>query len=177
MQRHVDRQAQSRRSGRPPAFLLILYSTFLATWLVPSPAARAADLDDAQKLYRSGKYEECIEACAKGVEGISRDENWWILKARAELATGKYPQALETFEAAQSRYERSIPVLLAGYDVFRANNKPEEADGLLIAIRTLAVRTPWRYSDSGSKVALGRALLKGGADARQVLELFFDQAK
>jgi hypothetical protein len=41
----------------------------------------------------------------------------------------------------------------------------------------VAGRAPWRFSDPRSRVALGRALLLSGADARQVLELFYDRAK
>ena len=93
------------------------------------------------------------------------------------MAVGQYPQALQTYQAAVDRHERSIPLLMAGYEVLRANDRPREADESLIVIRALASRTPWRYADAASRTALGRSLLLSGADARQVLELFYDQAK
>lgn len=139
--------------------------------------ASGANVAEAQKLYKSGKYIECIAACDDAIEDERLDEAWWLLKIRAELATGQYSQALETFQAANDRHERSIPLLLLGYDVYRANDKPREADEMLLVIRALASRTPWRYTDAASRVALGRSLLRAGADARQVLELFYDQAK
>ena len=141
------------------------------------PAARAADLDDAQKLYKSGQYAECIAACADAIGDSRLDEGWWLLKIKAELTVGQYPQALQTYQAAVDRHERSIPLLMAGFDVLRANDRPREADEALIVIRALASRTPWRYTDCSSRTALGRSLLLSGADARQVLELFYDQAK
>ncbi len=57
------------------------------------------------------------------------------------------------------------------------NDRPQDAQVLLRSIRDLAAREPGRYSDADSRVALGRALILAGADARQVLELFFDPAK
>ena len=149
----------------------------LAVSVLTGAGAAGADLEDAEKLFKSGHYLECIAACAEGVSGNRPDEGWWVLKMRAELATGQYPQALETFDAATEQNERSIPILLAGYDVQRANGRPREAEELLALMRALATRTPWRYSDTASRVALGRSLVRAGADARQVLELFYDQAK
>jgi tetratricopeptide (TPR) repeat protein len=152
-------------------------------WLLPALVAvatlpaRAADLADAQKLFNTGKYAECITACADAIADNRLDEGWPLLKVRAELTTGQYQKALETYQAATERHERSVPLLLSGYDVYRANDNPAQADEVLLVIRALAARAPWRYTDSASRVALGRSLLLGGADARQVLELFYDQAK
>src|SRR5687767_8211941 len=156
------------------AFVAVAAVVVAATFAAP---ASAADLAAARKLFNSGKYVECVEACAEGVAEEPRDEGWWLLKVRAELATGQYPQALQTFEAANERHDRSLPLLLLGYDVYRANDRPAEADQLLIVIRALASRASWRYTDAASRIALGQALLRAGADARQVLELFYDQAK
>ena len=149
-----------------------------ANWAGAAAAAVASiDLADAQTLFNSGKYTECVAACAAAIADNRMDEGWWLLKISAELTTGQYPQALQTYQVAVDQHERSIPLLLAGYNVYRANGKPAEADEALLTIRALAARAPWRYSDSASRVALGRSLLLGGADARQVLELFYDPAK
>jgi tetratricopeptide (TPR) repeat protein len=139
--------------------------------------APAAELVDGQKLFNTGQYLECINACEKAIEADRFDEGWYLLKIRAELATGQYPQALETWEAAQDRHERSIPMLLVGHDVLRLNDRPDDAEQALLVIRTLAARAPWRYTDTASRVALGRSLVRSDADARQILELFYDQAK
>lgn len=157
--------------------MLVLSLAVSATVLGMTTAATGANITDAQKLFKSGKYLECIAACDDAIEDERLDEAWWALKIRAELATGQYSLALETFQAANDRHERSIPLLLLGYDVYRVNDRPREADEMLLVIRALASRTPWRYTDAASRVALGRSLLRAGADARQVLELFYDQAR
>ena len=149
----------------------------LAICLLISAPLFSAELDDAEKLYRGGKYAECIATCGKAIAAEQWQEGWRLLKIRAELATGKGAQALATLEAATKRYPTSIRLRLLGIDVLRANNRPEDADQLLQTIQELATRDPWRYSDATNRVVLGRALLLARADARQVLELFFDTAK
>jgi tetratricopeptide (TPR) repeat protein len=139
--------------------------------------ASAAELDDARKLFRSGKYSECIEACTKGLEDNPWVEAWWVLKIRAELTTGQYPLALKTYEAAIDRHAGSMPLWLLGQEALRYNDRAKDADILLAAARERGERTPWRYAETASKVALGRVLLLSGADARKVLEGYYDPAK
>jgi Tfp pilus assembly protein PilF len=146
----------------------------LAFWLAP---AAAAELEDAEKLFYSGKYSECITACQKAIDDNAWAEGWRLLKIRAQLATGKYAEALKSYEATAAVYRTSIQLRLLGYEVLRSNDRPKDADELLHTIRGLASADPWRYSDAANRVAIGRALLLAGADARQVLELFYDQAK
>lgn len=155
----------------------VLLSLVLGAFVLSPASASAAELADAQKLFKSGKYAECIAASTQGIAEARFNEEWWVLKLRAELATGQFAEALETFDAATDRHDRSLPILLLGHEVYRLNDKPREAEEMLAVIRAVAVRSPRRYTDAASRVALGRALLRSGADARQVLELFFDPAK
>jgi len=165
-----------RRAGRSRARVLLPLACLFA-WHVLSPSAHAAEVDDAQKLFNTGKYAECISACATAIADNRWHEGWRLLKIKAELATGQYPQALKTFETAIPRFPASIPLRLLGQQVLQFNDRPKEADVMLRSVQDLARREPWRYTDSAGRVALGRALVRSGADARQVLELFFDRAK
>ncbi len=146
----------------------------VACWL--SPVA-AAELDDAEKLFNSGKYGECIKACEQAIAGNAWPEGWRLLKIRAEMATGKYADALKSYETTAAVYRTSILLRLLGYEVLRANDRPKDADLLLKNIQRLASDDALRYADAANRVAIGRTLLLAGADARQVLELFYDHAK
>ena len=134
--------------------------------------ATAAELDDAQKLFYTGKYSECLEACQKAIKANAYNEGWRHLKIRAEMATGRYAEALKTYESTAALYRTSIVVRLLGNDVLRANDRPKDAEQILLTIRQLVTDDSWRYSDAVNRVAIGRTLLLAGADARQVLELF-----
>jgi tetratricopeptide (TPR) repeat protein len=152
----------------------IVIGLFLAGWHAP---ARGAELDDAQKLFYTGKYSECLDACQKAIKGNAYNEGWRLLKIRAEMASGRYAEALKTYESTAALYRTSIVLRLLGYEVLRANDRPKDAEQVLLNIKQLVTDDSWRYSDAVNRVAIGRTLILAGADARQVLELFYDQAK
>ena len=122
----------------------------------PSPAARAAaaaatEVADAEKLFRTGQYDECILACDTAIQNRQWSEGWWVLKIRSELATGKYEQAKQTYEQALDRHFRSVQLRLIGYDVHRANGDPQLADEALAEVRELVGRSPRTYADVASR--------------------------
>src|SRR5262249_49357145 len=62
----------------------------LAAW---ATSARAADLNQAEALYRAGKYDECARLAEQEIAGRGWGERWRSLKIAAELARGKYAEA------------------------------------------------------------------------------------
>src|SRR5688572_26628283 len=80
---------------RPFAFLALLALLFTTSLAAPeTAAAEDLSLEDAQKLYTSGRYTECISACAAAIDEGEWDLGWWLLKVRAEMTTGQYAEAL-----------------------------------------------------------------------------------
>ena len=147
-----------------------------ASLCFPRPLA-ADDLEDAQALFNSGRYAECIEAAAKGIEQLGWRESWRHLKIRAELETGRYADALATLEAALERFSSSIRLRLLARDVYLLNDQVEQAEKTLAEAEAMIQRQSWRYSDPINRVLLGRVFLALGADAKQVLEIFFDRTR
>lgn len=150
-------------------FLLLLAG---AAW-----GSRAAEVEDVRKDFIAGKYKETIRACGAAIKDGSGDEEWRHLLLRAQLATGQYADALETVTAALDRYSWSIHVRLLAREVYLHNGEAERARDMLREINTLAGTRMWAYQDAANLVTLGRAALLLGADARRVLEHFFDRAK
>jgi tetratricopeptide (TPR) repeat protein len=169
--RRINTRERRRRGSRAGWGCLLVFS------LATAFSSAAVELVDAQQLFKTGKYAECIDACAEAIAAPRWGEGWWVLKLRAELTTGRYADALKTQALGLARYEDSIPLQLLAHDALRMNDKGDDAAALLAAMRVTAERSPWRYADSSSRVALGRALLLAGVDARQVLESFYDKAK
>ncbi len=137
----------------------------------------ADDLENAQGLFNSGKYADCLKAAAKGIEDRGWRESWWHLKIRTELETGQYSDALATLEAALERFRSSVRLRLLGREVYLFNDRPEQAEQMLAQAEEMIRRQSWRYSDPAGRVVLGRLFLLRGADARGVLETFFDRAR
>lgn len=144
--------------------------------LVAAPVG-AAELAEVGDLFYSGQYEQCAEAAGQAVEAGIWNEAWPRWKIRADMALGRYSEALKTLEDAQRRYTTSITLRLLARDVYRFNDLPVTGRAMLRQVEDLARQAPWRYGDPSSRVMLGRALLLLGADARQVLELFYEPVR
>lgn len=67
----------------------------------------ADELDDALKLFRTGKYEACLTAAAKA-DSDDRAEDWRLLEARTLLTLGRYPEAESVISNALTQMGGSI---------------------------------------------------------------------
>lgn len=142
-----------------------------------APITNAATLVEARKMLAGGQYTECIAAATQAIPNALWEESWYILKMRAEMAIGQYDQALRTYQACVARNPEDVRIRVEAYSVLRLNGRVQEAEDQLRIARLLATRDPAQYASPLDRVALGRMLTFAGADARQVLELFYDAAK
>ncbi len=145
-----------------------------------APADKPPDLAAAREQFNKGQYTQCIDQCTRATKDDdvgSGNAAWWVLQIKAQLATGKYADALKTYNAAIAIHDSNVQLRLLGWEVLRDNNKPGEAADLLGQIKQMATDSPWRYTSAEDQVAVGEAMLKSGGDARQVLENYFDKAQ
>src|SRR5205823_2435359 len=76
-----------------------------------------------------------------------------------------------------SNYSYSVRLRVLAHEVFLSNGKTTEASDILDEINEMAGNRRWGYRDIEDVVALGQAALLLGADARAVLDNFFEKAK
>ncbi|MGH7192439.1 MAG: tetratricopeptide repeat protein, partial [Candidatus Saccharimonadales bacterium] len=100
-----------------------------------------------------------------------------MLKIRAELALGRYPDAQKTLEAALGRFQASIRLRWLGREVARYNGQPDRADALTDEIGGLLRFSSGRFRDPANQITLGRFFLGQGVDAKQVLDRIYNQLK
>ena len=135
----------------------------------------AIDLDDAQALFRSGQYDQCIEVTRAEVERGIWNDGWSKLLMRCLLIKGEYEQAAEVYGKVAEKFTASIPLRLLGVEALRFSGKQAEARNLLAQIPGLLQSAPWRFSDRDNMIALGGYFLNQGEDAREVLDVFYDR--
>ena len=150
-----------------------LFAPLIFFSLFAPPDLNAADLSEAESLYKSGKYDECIAMTGKAIEDNAFSEHWRLLKIRCELDTGKYEDALKTLEVALERYSHSIKLRWLGRDVYRFNKMEAEATQAVAEIVQRVRVSEWRYRDAGSVLVLAELLLENGADAKDVRKEFY----
>ncbi len=145
--------------------------------LLTGASAWGVELAECRKLYQTGEYADCIEQTALEIEKGRYGEDWRVLKCRAELVLGRHLEAATTVETGLKRYSWSIQLRLLGHEAALRVDDLEAAAAHLKAINEQATRYPWRYIDTPDLVTLGEAALVMGADARDVLEAFYDRAR
>ncbi|SIO41431.1 hypothetical protein SAMN05444166_4507 [Singulisphaera sp. GP187] len=150
--------------------LLLLFGCCLAG----STSTSAVTLAEADTLFRTGRYDECAQAATKEIETGVWGEHWTRLLIEAELAQGKYKAALTSFEAAKRRYPASGTLRMLGRDVYRANGRGDEAAAEMKMLESLVMSAPHRFATPEGRLVLGRFFLIRGADARKVLDQFYD---
>ncbi len=155
---------------------LLVVSQLLVAFGWFMPTSIAADFDDAKKLYRTGRYDECIEICKAEVERGVWNESWSRLLIETYLTTGQYFEAQGVYEEAIERYSFSLRLRLLGIETYRMNDNPIEASKQQSVIPELLDRMPARYTGRDELVPLGKYFLVTGEDARKVLEICFDEA-
>jgi tetratricopeptide (TPR) repeat protein len=170
------RQRATRTEAHRVRWLALLVGCCLSSWW--AAGAAAGDLEEAETLYRTGRYDQCAAMAAEemGNAGGAWTERWRQLEISAKLARGKYDEAMASLESALRRFPASISLRLLGLEVYRYNGRERDAASELEMIERLVVSAPHRYSTPEARVALGRFFLLKGADAKKVLDLFYDVA-
>ncbi len=142
--------------------------------LACTSTALAADQKAAEKLFRTGRYDECAKMADDEISNDGWTESWRELKIKTELARGNHAQAVASLEEALRRFPASVTLHLLGYEVYRQSGREQDAASELDAIERLAQLGPRRFATPQGFVALGRYFLIRGFDARQVLDRFYD---
>jgi tetratricopeptide (TPR) repeat protein len=167
-------------SARPHAHLTGAGRLRLAVWLIAAlsaaPLASAAGLEEAEGLFRTGRYDECAKLVAEDADDGGDVPAWSLLKARSELARGKYPEALQTLEEGLERHPSSLALRLLILDAYRYNGRDDDAAVALEETERLVLNAPRRFTYPEDRVWLGRFFLLRGADPRKVLDQVYDVA-
>jgi tetratricopeptide (TPR) repeat protein len=145
--------------------------------LLVAAAGRSADLVETTRLLRSGEYAACVESAAAAIEENPYNENFRVLKLRAEMELGRYADALATLDAALKQFPQSLQLRWLGISVCRYNQQAEWAAKLDAEIAELLRRAPWQYSDVVNQVVVGRYLLSQGTDPKKVLDGVYSEIK
>lgn len=164
------------RIGRQPGRMVLIVLAFVASSSASVLQAQTIDINEAYRLYDRGKYQDCISACEKNIPNAWRVD-WRILKIRSEIRLGRYKESLVSAQDALKRHTGDIRIRWEARQAFLFNNDLAQAGKMLIEIDELVKNAPWRYSDAEDRIVLGRMMLQANADAKQVLELFFDAAR
>ncbi len=138
--------------------------------------------DRVIELYNKGSFEEAI-ALARVTDAnlgkYSVEEKWQLLIAKSQLRIGDYKGALKTLDEAlaRPRLENSIRLRWIGVEICRYNNDPDRAANLFTEITQLASSKSYLFRNAPSRIVLGKHFLAKQADAKSVLDTFYNPLK
>lgn len=179
MRRAGGRNDTPGRSSHPAEILPRRFCVLLIGWSIASfgGIASAASVDEGLELFRTGKYEDCVRTAELELSRTAWNEDWRLLKIRAEMTLGRYEEALKTLDVGLERSSPGLELRLIARDVYRFNGREDLAQAAFDGLERSVLSNPYRYSSAESRVALGRYFLLRGADAKKVLDQFYDTAK
>ncbi|MBL8826675.1 MAG: tetratricopeptide repeat protein, partial [Planctomycetaceae bacterium] len=148
---------------------------FIALFALAIPS-QAADYDAAFKLFQTGEYEGALAATDLTTKEYLTDVRWWRLRLECLSTLGRYRDGADQLKIALRRHYVDGPIRVLGYEILRMNGEPQEARAVLAELLRIASYSPWQFRSADDRVWVGRAATLMGADARQVLEQFYDQA-
>jgi tetratricopeptide (TPR) repeat protein len=153
-----------------------LFAGLLAA--LPTSTVQAQnDLELARQLFRQGKHEDALKRAAEATSGNVYFDGWHLLKADIELTLGRWEDARATLEQALQRHTWSIQLRWLAREAYRRTGDEESAERMQVEILRLAEASPWRFTDPRNLVVLGELAVDMGADAKVVLEAFFERAE
>jgi len=156
-----------------PSVLKSLTAADLAQVDTEAPLPRTEGLEP---VFAAGRYEQLIYWCEQAIHNRAFGEEWYLYKGESELALGRYEAAWLTLEDGVRRYPWSVRIRAMNVAAARLTGRSQDAARLIAEIQEAAARAPYRYSDADNLVVLGDLALELGADARTVLEKFYDRA-
>jgi tetratricopeptide (TPR) repeat protein len=150
---------------------------FVTLLWVTGVSLSAAELEEVQKLYLTGNYEDCARRAQEALDRRMRNEDWGLLLSQSMLELGRYADAQKAISNALELQPFSVRLRVQAREVYLQNGQTERAKETLDEINQLGGSRMWAYNEPKSLVALGRAALLIGADPKLVLENFFNRAK
>ncbi|MCE9603423.1 MAG: tetratricopeptide repeat protein [Planctomycetia bacterium] len=141
------------------------------------PTSARADFDEAFAAFQTGNYAEALTATDVAVKQNYAEARWWRLRLECLTTLGRYAEGVEALELSRRHHYIDASLRVVGFEVMRQAGDPKKAEDSLVELMRVAVNSPWRFSSAEDRVWIGRAAALLGADARQVLESYYEPAQ
>jgi len=121
----INPKTPPKRRAHP--LMRVLYLSISFWWAQID--VRSDAFEEAQRLWLSGEYHECLDACQKELESNeSSQEKWYLLGIDAAMALGQYGTANSILEdGLEDRRVSGIKLFPAGHPVALFNNQKDHS--------------------------------------------------
>lgn len=167
---------------RRKVLLAVAFLRPLGLWLIGCSllvlafGGTAQNLQDAQRDFLHGKYDEVIKTATKQVAAGDYSDDWRVLLVKSLLTVGRYAEAHTNALAFVDDYSGVFEKRLLLRETLLYQNDPAGANQQLLELQRFIQRRADQLRDE-DPVALGRAFLLLGVEPRLVLENCFRPAE
>ncbi len=130
----------------------------------------ADEIEDASRLYWSGKFSDCILKCEEELDSGGNPEDFYELLIQSQLATGLYEDAARTLDFGLIADRSSIRLSWLGHEVCLLTGDTLRATELLIELEENVLYRNWRYRDAANRVVQSRYMMFRREDAKKILD-------
>lgn len=138
---------------------------------------RATAAQSPEELFQTGQYDAVMDIATAEIERGVWNEKWPRLLMQAQLARGRYAEAIATFDLAIRRYSNSLELRLLVREALLAVGDTERAEREADEIFAVLQRPAGRFASADNLVAAGRFFALRREDARQILQMFYDRVR
>ena len=140
-------------------------------------SASGGDLKEAQRQFLAGNYARSLARAEEALQGKQDNEEWQLLRSRALLTLGRYPEARAAITNALALDRWSIRLRWQAREVLLSNGQTDAAREMTEAVIGLVSRYSSDYRAAADLVVVGQAALETGADPKRVLDTVFEAAR
>jgi len=160
----------------PQNNLLILLTTCIALATGSALPSLGSEIEVAQEQFKTGKYAECLKSAQEAIDDSAYSVDWRILLIESMMELGQYDKAADTAGTALINYPVSLRLLELGHRAYLHNGEGDRAAEVLSRAFRIGSMRDVRFMNSTDLTAIGKSLLRIGAEPRLVLDEFFNRA-
>ena len=135
------------------------------------------NLEPIRQMLAAGEHDLAARICDAAVKRGQPSPEWRVILMLGQRALGDVDGALRTAEAALEKFPEHLPLLMLRHEIAAQFGRAEAAADSLKRVNEAARKKPVKDRTAAEMVALGQAALALGADARKVIEQYFEPAK
>lgn len=135
------------------------------------------NLEPMRQALRAGMDDEVAMISERAIQRGLKLPDWRLLRLRALLNLGREREALDEAELALKAFPNHLELLMLQHEIARRMGRKDQTQKTLQQVNAAAKVKPAKERSAADWVALGQAALALGADAKKVIQHYFQVAQ
>jgi tetratricopeptide (TPR) repeat protein len=135
------------------------------------------NLEPMHRVLATGRYDDVALICERAIRQGFKSPDWRLMRIQALMNLGREVEARDEVQLAVKTFPGHLTLLMLQHDNARRIGRKDIADEALKAVNDAARAQQPKDRKAADWVALGQAALALGADAKKVIQQYFQVAQ